>query len=202
VTPNAIDNTFAEVTVADTSPTKKLGKFILYVSRIEPRKNHILLLKGFLDLELYKKGYTLVFIGARDIKDKKLEQFVSENQLLINNHVVWKDNVPFEEVKAYYKEAALFVFPSLAEGFGIPVLEALAFNTKVLVSNATAMSDFTLPEELSFNPHNYSEFKTKLAKVLESEKNYEAAYKKIISVYDWAKSATILKKLLVQHNAR
>ena len=61
------------------------------------------------------------------------------------------------------------VFPSFAEGFGIPPLEAIAMDRKVICSSATAMRDFDLPESLTFNPYDVKELKDKIKYALETD---------------------------------
>lgn len=201
ITPNAVTDDFK---LLNDNPALKdaiPSKTILYVSRVEPRKNHLLLLKAFVDLQLYKKGYTLVFIGAKDFPDSKLLKYITQNNIIIKEHVLWKYDVSFDVVKQYYANCSLFVFPSFAEGFGIPILEAMVFNKKMLVSNETAMKDFNLPEELTFNPYNLNDLKEKLQDVLFSNSiSYDKTFVLILSKYSWENSAKTFFEVIDSEN--
>lgn len=133
------------------------NKFILYVSRIEPRKNHADLLKIWLQLELHKKGISLVFVGHNTINDPKLLDTFEKMNNDEKKYFHILGNVNANKLAWLYKNCMIFVFPSLAEGFGIPPLEASIYGAKVLTSNTTAMKDFDF-FPLRFNPYDYNDF--------------------------------------------
>lgn len=151
-------------------------KFILYVSRIEPRKNHTLLLKTWRKLELYKEDIHLVFIG------KVFENTVDLNTQLENlndierSHFHLFEDINMSQINWFYKNCTLFVYPSFCEGFGIPPLEATLNGSKVLCSNSTAMIDFTFFP--SFDPFNDLSFEMLLLKSLSTD--YDRNYAKTI----------------------
>ncbi len=194
VTPNAVEEGFEKTTGDIHNEILKNQKIILYVSRVEPRKNHLALIQAYLDLKLYQQNYKLVFIGAFDFPSKELLSYLEKNKQLLNNNVIWEQNIAFEEVKSYYKNCEVFVFPSLAEGFGIPVIEAMKFYKKVLVSDSTAMKDFNLPKELTFKPYDLEDLKMKLRALLLNSNDYTSEYDKILSHYSWKKSAEVVLK--------
>lgn len=199
VTPNAVDSDFEELD--HSVKFVKEGKTILYVSRVEPRKNHIILVQAFLDLELYKKGYKLVFIGAHDFPGKKLLEFIESNNRILKGSIVWRQNIPIDLIKHYYANCDLFVFPSYAEGFGIPVLEAMTFNSKILVSNQTAMKDFNLPDELTFAPDDLIDLKSKITNILSIyDDKHTRKFEEILSKYSWNKSAEVLLDAISRNN--
>ena len=194
MTPNAVEEGFEKTTGDIHNEILKNQKIILYVSRVEPRKNHLALIQAYLDLKLYQQNYKLVFIGAFDFPSKELLSYLEKNKQLLNNNVIWEQNIAFEEVKSYYKNCEVFVFPSLAEGFGIPVIEAMKFYKKVLVSDSTAMKDFNLPKELTFKPYDLEDLKMKLRALLLNSNDYTSEYDKILSHYSWKKSAEVVLK--------
>ena len=190
VTTNAIldDSKYVDT---DIKKKYKLEKYILYVSRIEPRKNHISLLKAYTELELWKQGYKLVFIGVEDIVSIELNKYKKANEQLLKNNVIWLEGINYTELKAFYKACDLFVFPSIAEGFGIPPLEAISMSRKVICSSATAMKDFELPESLTFNPYDLKELKYKIKYALETDLSDEISKikAKFQTKYNWTSVA-------------
>ena len=96
------------------------------------------------------------------------------------------------ELRAFYKNANLFIYPSIAEGFGIPPIEAVAEGTATLCSNSTAMSDFTFLGSDLFDPYNLDELKTKILDKLSkpADLNRTATLKQTVAEkYSWSKSA-------------
>lgn len=76
VTSNCVSIVNDKVGLTDVKAKYGLDRYILTVSRIEPRKNHQMLLKAFLELQLYKLGYKLVIVGAMDLKIKYLTHYI------------------------------------------------------------------------------------------------------------------------------
>lgn len=188
ITPNATFTSFDKESAVQLKLKYGVNKFILFVSRIEPRKNHAQLLKAFIDLKLYEKDYSLVFIGSRAIPYPEFDHLISTVAPDIRSKIILLENLSDEELACFYSEADLFVFPSFAEGFGIPPLEAAINHTKVLCSNATAMREFSFFKNngLSFNPDNLQELKEKITRVLMDEAYpFGAIKEEILSTYDW-----------------
>lgn len=165
-----------------------IDKFILTVSRIEPRKNHLLLLKAYNELKLWNAGYHLVMVGSKDLEYKDFFTYLTnlDNSVIEKIHLI---QVPFEDLVALYKNASLFVFPSLGEGFGIPPLEALAYGTPLLCSNVTAMAEFGFPESILFNPLDLDDLKRKIMQQLAHPSDLSIIRKSVFIKYDWVKIA-------------
>lgn len=182
VTPNA-------VTTLTIDTTKSINKenYILYVSRFEPRKNHIALLQAYLNLKLYRQGYSLVFIGSKKekIEEEAFNNLISLIPTEIKQFVFFYEKLNADELNNYYLQSAAFVFPSLAEGFGIPPLEAAINDCKVLCSNTTAMDDFSF-FKYRFNPSNSIEFESKLDQLLnDNDYPYQEIKENIQRKYNW-----------------
>lgn len=146
VTPNAVSEDFFHIDADlahDFVKGKGIEKYILYVSRIEPRKNQIALLQAYHDLRLAEKGYDLVFIGRKTLPVPDFEKLLASLPNMEKQHIHIYNQVPYEELKLWYKATSLFVYPALAEGFGIPPIEAGAAGVPCICSNLTAMGDFT-----------------------------------------------------------
>ncbi|MBX3165006.1 MAG: glycosyltransferase family 4 protein [Bacteroidetes bacterium] len=185
ITPNAV--VIYNESYVNVKAKYNLDKYILFVSRVEPRKNHYLLLKTFVEMELYKQGYQLIFIGRKN--DVTSENYFNYYHALpdeIKKRVLHFENISHDDLYGFYRYADLFVYPSLAEGFGIPPLEAAMAGCKVICSNQTAMSDFDFFGNYLFNPNNENELKEKIEMVL-NDKLYNFNYIKqaIEKKYNW-----------------
>jgi glycosyltransferase involved in cell wall biosynthesis len=168
--PNGIHNDFfVQLRRSEHIADKfNLKKYILCVSRIEPRKNHILLLKAFAELKLWEKDISLVFIGRQDIRVDELDSYLSSLPKEAQDEVHRLKNISEEDLKQFYVNSMVTVYPSFAEGFGIPPLEAASLGAKVLCSNSTAMADFHFFGENLFDPCNIDELKSKLSNAIVS----------------------------------
>ena len=176
---------------------KDLGidKFILTVGRMEPRKNFLILLKAFVELGLHERGYKLLIVGTLDLKYQEFNKYYSTLPLSVKECVIMT-SVSFPELVSLYKSASLFVFPSLAEGFGIPPLEAIEYGCPLLCSNSTAMEEFGLPETITFSPNNLDELKRKMLEQLANPYDIGLSKKNIMAKYDWQHVADVLYSAL------
>ncbi|MBO5157152.1 MAG: glycosyltransferase family 4 protein [Prevotella sp.] len=195
ITPNAVLPISSNMKKVDVKTKWHLDKYILTVGRIEPRKNFLTLLKAFAELQLHKKGYKLMIIGAPDLAYTKFSNYYDALPNEISDAVIM-DKASFPELVSLYKNASLFVFPSLAEGFGIPPLEAIEYGCPLLCSNTTAMAEFGLPEKVMFNPTDTEELKKKIENILESRLKIDPEIVK--KQYTFWKSADILYKILYE----
>jgi len=203
VIPNAVDPYFF-INHQDKAMLKvvikkyDLKNYILFVSRIEPRKNHIILARAFYDLQLDKKGYQLVFVGRKSIHVSELESFI--NSIPEDRRVCLRrlESIPNNELQYLYKGARLFIYPSKGEGFGIPPLEAAVTGIPTLCSNATAMKDYSFFDDCFFNPNDIEELKQKITDNLNRNDEVNIRRKKeiILNKYNWTKSATELMRLI------
>lgn len=196
LTPNGIEPIFFNFpsgqTVINVKGKYLLQKYILYVSRVEPRKNHLLLLKAYHGLALYEKNISLVMIGKNDLSYKDFEDYYQSLPEPVKKHVVRLEDINLQELLNFYYHADLFIYPSKAEGFGIPPLEAAAMKVNTLCSASTAMADFRFFGDNLFDPTDIEEIKKKITFALESgsssEKKQEIA-DIILNKYNWKKIA-------------
>jgi glycosyltransferase involved in cell wall biosynthesis len=198
---NALPVAISSKEMACRQVKEKYGieNFILFVSRIEPRKNHLLLLNKFLGLELYKQNISLVFIGKRSIKVPGLEPKIWSLTEEQKRFFCWIEQVDKEDLALFYQSCRLFVYPSKAEGFGIPPLEAAVNMAPVLCSNTTAMRDFNFFEPNTFDPGNENEFVVKLKNMVGSQPVYPSLKKtaeEVAKKYSWHNSAYIFYDLI------
>ena len=139
-----------------------IDSFILSVGRIEPRKNYYQLLRAFDELELSKRGFKLVIIGSGSLTERQLSGYYSTLTDQAKASILFLNDISEEDLQGLYHYCSLFVFPSLAEGFGIPPLEASASGASVICSGVTAMSEFGFPKERLFDPSDLEDLKEKI----------------------------------------
>lgn len=205
ITPNAVNEVFYEaydkaVVKKEVAQKFNLKKYIIYISRWEPRKNHQLVLKSFVELKLYKE-YQLVFIGDSSIHSKEYFDFYDTLESRIQNQILSFQKTDFQTMLTLLRGADVSVYPSIAEGFGIPPLESVAARIPTLCSNTTAMSDFDFMNQFLFNPYDQEEFKQKLKLILETDCSEEM--KRLSNVvkekYNWKTSASVLKDKIIEN---
>lgn len=129
--------------------------YLLFVGGATPRKNHRVLLRAFAELADIRKDVALVIVGDPDHRGLSVDETVREFNL--EGQVRCVGRVSTEDLKVLYAQAELFVFPSLYEGFGFPVLEAMACGTPVLASNRTSLPEVAGDAAVLVNPESAEE---------------------------------------------
>ena len=132
-------------------------KFILNIGTIEARKNLLNVVKA---LKYIDNEVSLVAIGGRTTYTSHIEEYIKGNHL--EHRVKLMHNIPFKDFPTIYAAASAFVYPSVFEGFGIPVLEALAAGTPVAASNISSMPEVGGAAALYFDPHNIEDIADKI----------------------------------------
>lgn len=203
VTPNAVCRSAnSKVKLTDLLFKEKYGlkKYILYVSRIEPRKNHILLLKVFYDLNLWERGFQLVFIGQKSLRSQVLNSYWDSLDQKIKKEIIHLESIREEDLNLFYSYCSLFIYPSFAEGFGIPPLEAIANHAQVLCSNQTAMAEFDFLNSNMFDPYDYEAFKIKVEDALANppmKQQRDILKESMQNKFSWAFSSNVLRNRLL-----
>lgn len=113
------------------------GEFLLTVGRLEPRKNHVTLLKAY--ALLGDEAPPLVIVGQKDFGFDAIFEEVATNRM--REKVLFLQDVAEAELPVLYRHCMAFAYPSLAEGFGMPPLEAMASGVPVIVANNTALTE-------------------------------------------------------------
>jgi glycosyltransferase involved in cell wall biosynthesis len=145
-------------------------KFILHVGTIEKRKNLATLITAFeLLLQNNPQEIYLVIVGQKSNKptlqdDAIFEMVAASSQL--KERVVFTGYLSDIETAILYKHAALYVFPSVNEGFGIPLLEAFAHKVPVLASNNSCLPEVADNAAITFDPTNANALGTLIAQTL------------------------------------
>ncbi|MEW6455369.1 MAG: glycosyltransferase family 1 protein [Acidobacteriota bacterium] len=138
--------------------------FILFVGNLEKRKNIINLLKAFSLVCRKINDLSLLLIG--DGRAHKKEIIYEVNKLKINEKVSLIGYVKQDELPSFYKLCLAFVFPSLWEGFGLPLLEAIASGVPVAASKTTSIPEVAENSALYFDSNDIEDMAEKLEKIL------------------------------------
>lgn len=130
-------------------------RFILNVGTIEERKNLLNIVKS-----ISKSDINLVVIGKKTKYSKKVQKAIRENNL--DQQVYFLTDVSVEELSAIYQLAEIFVYPSLFEGFGIPIIEALFSGTAVITSNLSSLPEAGGSSAVYIDPLNIDDLRAKI----------------------------------------
>lgn len=137
----------------DDSVLGRLGitePYILCVGTVEPRKNHKRLIRAFVEAGTALRGWTLVIAGAPGWGQEEAQSEIEARR--VAHRVVLTGKVSTAGLVSLYSKAGVFAFPSLYEGFGLPLLEALGFGIPSLASTTPALVELAGPAALTVDP--------------------------------------------------
>lgn len=164
-------------------------KFIFSVGSIEPRKNLIALLKAYTLLsDELKSEYKLVLAGFKGWENREIMNIINKNK----ENIIYLGFISNIELAKVYNLASCFVFPSFYEGFGLPVLEAMACGTPVICSDATSIPEVGGDAVLYCNPNSVQDIKEKIEQLIGSDKLQKQMIAKGLQrakMFSWEKSA-------------
>ncbi len=138
--------------------------FLLCVGTIENRKNQLLILKA---LQFLPSNVQVVLVGKQSKYALILNQYILENQL--QNRVLFLQNVDFIDLSSIYQLAKIFVYPSLFEGFGIPIIEALNSGVPVIAATGSCLEESGGPNSIYIKPNDEIELANQINLVLNDE---------------------------------
>ncbi len=143
-------------------------RFILYLGTLEPRKNLPSLIKAFAKVKkVIGFPEKLVLAGGKGWKCEQIFQTVGE--LGLEEEVIFPGYIYQEDLPALYNLATVFCFPSLYEGFGLPVLEAMQCGVPVVCSSGSSLPEIAGNAALMVDPYSEEDLAEKLGRVLEDE---------------------------------
>lgn len=140
-------------------------RYVLYVGTVEARKNLLLLAQA---LEYLPDPIPVVVVGRPTPYVKEVKAFLAQKKLTARMHFL--NHVPFEHLPTLYQMAELFVYPSRYEGFGIPLLEALASGVPVIGAKGSCLEEAGGPHSLYVDPDDPHGLADAMARVLADEK--------------------------------
>ena len=134
-------------------------KFILNIGTIEERKNLLTILKSIKELP---KQHLVVIGNGKEYKNKCLQYIIEHN---LQKRVSFLSGIELEEIAAIYQKSEIMIYPSVFEGFGIPILEALFSKTPVITSQGGCFSETGGEHSIYINPLSVSEITSAITKI-------------------------------------
>ena len=141
------------------------SRYLLYVGNAYPHKNLERLILSFNKLIEDKKDLYLILVGEIDYFYKKIQDKFSDSK-----KIIFTDFISDKELVALYKNASIYVFPSLYEGFGLPPLEAMSCGVPVVCSQASCLPEILENSAIYFDPEDINDMAEKIKYVLDNEK--------------------------------
>ncbi len=169
-------------------------KFILFVGTLEPRKNLVRLISAYHKLS---NNYSLVIVGKRGWDYQEIFDKIKE--LNLEERVVFLNYVSNEDLLYLYNSAACFIYPSLYEGFGLPILEAIACGAPVITSNVSSLPEAVGEAAILIDPYNIDNMAMALNKILTDEnlrRNLRERGLRQTQKFSWQKTAQEVLRIL------
>ena len=183
---NAVSSIFIEKELLDKKEGIKQENYILTVSSFHPRKNLKRLIEAF--LKIPDKNLKLYIVGNFEknfaFDELSLKELDSRIKILTNINDI--------ELKRIYKNAKLFVYPSLYEGFGIPIIEAMSCGVPVCVSNIDVFKEVCGSNATYFDPKNIEDIRDKIISSIEKPKLIFNQLDK----YSWQHSSSVIESVI------
>lgn len=139
------------------------GHFMLIVCALEERKNHKLIMQA---MTKTRTDLPLVIVGRETAYKQELKKTIAE--LHLEQRVIFCHHVETKELPSFYRLASLFIFPSLSEGFGIPILEAMTCSTPVIASKCACFYEVGADVPVYVN-YDAEEMADSIDRILEDE---------------------------------
>jgi glycosyltransferase involved in cell wall biosynthesis len=174
-------------------------KYLLYVGNHQRRKNIPRLIQAFAQLKK-RQDYQLVIGGPNDARLTEIQNSLQTS--CSKDEVILTGRIPLEELPALYSGASCFIFPSLYEGFGLPLLESMACGTPVVASNTSSLPEVVGDAGVLVEPHESLSLREGIERILNNkglqeelrERGMERARK-----FSW--DTTVKETLQVYHDA-
>lgn len=171
------------------SVTNRFGDYILSVGTLQPRKNFVRLIEAFSLIAAKYPKLMLVVVGRRGWMYEEI--LASPKRYGVEERVKFLDYVADEELPPLYREAKVFVLPSLYEGFGLPVLEAMSYGCPVVVSRTSSLPEIAGEAGIYVDPEDVESIAGGLVDALDgkSAEVRARAAKAQVAKFTWEKAA-------------
>ena len=172
---------------------KKYGittDYILFVGTLQPRKNITRLIEAFAKIVKNHPEISLIVVGKKGWQYEEI--LLSPGKFGVGTQVKFLDFVTDDDLPLFYQNAICFVLPSLYEGFGLPVLEAMKFGCPVITSNVSSLPEAGGTACLYIDPLDIDDIAQKLKQMIEDpllRKKMVQAGRRHIKKFSWEKTA-------------
>jgi glycosyltransferase involved in cell wall biosynthesis len=163
------------------------GPYLLFVGTLEPRKNLLRLLEAHRLMAVRGRFAHLVLVGARGWKDEEVLEVIEQQE-----GVTWEGPVDRRRLAALYRGALALAYPSLGEGFGLPVLEAMSLGVPVVVGRATACAELAGTSGLAVDPEDAWAISEALRRIVGDtalRSRLAARGRRLSAAYTWEQAA-------------
>ncbi len=168
--------------------------YVLFVGTLEKRKNAVQLVKA---ASLLKTKAPVVLVGRATPYMKKLDQAIK--QLGVEDRVRVLHHVSFGDLPAVYQQASVFVYPSVFEGFGIPIVEAIVSGVPVITSHGSCFSEAGGPATRYVNPTRADELATQIDELFESDELRKSIVERSRTYVKHFEPSVIAERLMQQY---
>ena len=200
--PNGLDPRFSPREIDRDKLAREFGitgRYVLAAGTLEPRKNLTAVLRAFPQVAEAFDDVTLVVAGGRGWRNDTFESELARSTLA--GRVRLTGFVSDERLTELYSGAACFVYPSLAEGFGLPPLEAMACGAPVIAGNRTALPEVLGSAGLLVDPEDHTALAAQLLRVLQDQelaRSMRAAGLDRAGRFSWAATAAATEQVYRQ----
>jgi glycosyltransferase involved in cell wall biosynthesis len=195
---NGIDAETFRPRPEDKAPVSAEHPYFLFVSRLEhPGKNHLRLIEAFERFSSRHPGHSLVLVGAVWLRGETVVEAIARSRAKVSHLGFVSD----DELRALYKDCLAFVFPSLYEGFGLPLLEAMAAGAPVAAARVGCIPEVCGDAALYFDPEDVASIEMALERMAMDEGLRDGLTRKgaeRVTVFSWRKSAERYANLFLE----
>ncbi|HFJ7108621.1 TPA: glycosyltransferase family 4 protein [Escherichia coli] len=184
---NGIRNIFNSELNSETENSHE--EYGICVGNIKPHKNVVPLINYLKTNNINKKIY---FIGEINGFSTKI------NKSLLNDlpeNIVFTGRVSDQELHNYYRNASFFIFPSLYEGFGLPLLEAMNYRLPIFASNIDVFKEVAGETINYFDPYTFDALADRINKLKKNKKSIES-YARVLQLYSWDNNVASLLRIM------
>jgi len=142
--------------------------YFIFIGAVHPRKNVLGLLKAFEHFKTtFSKEHQLVIIGRKAWMNAELEDFYQ--QMKFKDEVIWIEKIERNNLLEILQNAFALVYPSLFEGFGIPIVEAMSYGVPIITSNVSCMPEVAGNAAVLVNPNDTNEIANAMNELIENK---------------------------------
>lgn len=166
--------------------------FFIYVGNFYPHKNVEKLIKAFSQIS---SNHKLILLGPDDYFAKKIVRYIDISNT--KNKIVLFNNPTLSDLVFFYKNAKALIHPSLSEGFGLPLVEAMCFNLPIIASNIPVFKEILDGKYLAFNPKDTQDIQRKIEYAIKN--GLKTDYVDLLKKYSFARMAEQTLKVYLKN---